>query len=182
MNIENRTIEFAGLETRDEGNEHHIIGLVAPFQTRYDTGQYVETFTASTFDKSIKERGQKIPLLEQHDSSRHPIGMSVKWEKSMEGLIADFRLAPTERGKEAHALAQTGMVTGLSVGFIPIRNRTSQLEGRTHIERLEARLDHVGLVTTAAYSDAKVLSVRAYDPDDEELVPRLAKWRHLLNT
>ena len=29
-------------------------------------------------------------------------------------------------------------------------------------------------------SEAQVLSTRAYDPDDEELVPRLARWRHLL--
>ena len=108
--------------------------------------------------------------------------MAVSWDKSAEGLIADFKLAPTPRGEEAHTLASEGIVTGLSVGFIPIRNRTSTVGRRTHINRIEARLDHVGLVTTAAYQEAKVLSVRAWDPDDEELVPRLAKWRHLLNT
>ena len=55
-------------------------------------------------------------------------------------------------------------------------------DGKQHITRLEAKLDHVGLITTGrqAYTEAKVLSVRAYDPDDEELVPRLARWRHLL--
>ena len=175
-----RTIEFAGLETRADNDGQHLIGLVAPFHSQYDTGQYIETFTSNTFDKSIQERGERIPLLEQHDNTRHPIGMSVRWEKSSEGLIADFKLAPTARGEEAHTLAQQGIVTGLSVGFIPIRNKTSSVGGRTHISRLEGRLDHVGLVTQAAFSEAKVLSVRAYDPDDKELVPRLAKWRHLL--
>lgn len=183
MTIETRTIEFAGLETRaGENGDRHIVGLVAPFSSEYDTGKYVETFSSSTFDKSIQERGDRIPLLEQHDSSRHPIGMAVSWDKSAEGLIADFKLAPTPRGEEAHTLASEGIVTGLSVGFIPIRNRTSTVGRRTHINRIEARLDHVGLVTTAAYQEAKVLSVRAWDPDDENLVPRLAKWRHLLNT
>jgi HK97 family phage prohead protease len=180
--LETRTIEFADIETRADDEGHHIRGLVAPFHSQYDTGKYIETFTSSTFDKSIQERGQRIPLLEQHDNSRHPIGMAISWEKNTDGLVADFRLAPTARGDEAHTLAQTGIVTGLSVGFIPIRNKTTSVGGRTHIQRLEARLDHVGLVTNAAYSEAKVLSVRAWDPDDEEIVPRLAKWRHLLNS
>ena len=180
MNLETRTVEFSDLETRADADGHHITGLVAPFMSRYDTGSYIETFTSSTFDKSIQERGDRIPLLEQHNNNNHPIGMAVEWNKSAEGLIADFKLAPTPRGEEARALAAEGMVTGLSVGFVPIRNKTTTSGGRTHISRLEARLDHVGLVTQAAYQEAKVLSVRAYDPDDQELVPRLAKWRHLL--
>ena len=182
MNIETRTIEFAGLETRDTDDGHYLTGIVAPFQSTYDNQSYIETFTSSTFDKSTSERGQNIPLLEQHDTSRHPIGMSVRWEKSAEGLIGEFKLAPTPRGEEARTLAAEGMVTGLSVGFLPIRNRTSTVNGRKHIERLEAKLDHVGLITTGrqAYSEAKVLSVRAYDPEDPLTAPLLAKWKHLL--
>ena len=182
MNIETRTIEFAGLETRDTDDGHYLTGIVAPFQSTYDNQSYIETFTSSKFDKSTSERGQNIPLLEQHDTSRHPIGMSVRWEKSAEGLIGEFKLAPTPRGEDARTLAAEGMVTGLSVGFVPIRNRTSTVNGRKHIERLEAKLDHVGLITTGrqAYSEAKVLSVRAYDPDDPLTAPLLAKWRHLL--
>jgi len=178
--LETRTIEFSDLETRTENNEHFITGMVAPFQSRFDAGRYIETLSSSVFDKSIKERGNRIPLLEQHDTQRHPIGMAVKWDKTASGLIADFKLAGTARGEEARTLASEGMVTGLSVGFIPVRNKTSQVDGRQHITRLEAKLDHVGLVTQPAYSEAQVLSVRAWDPDDKELVPRLAKWRHLL--
>ena len=106
--------------------------------------------------------------------------MSVRWEKSSEGLIGEFKLASTPRGEEARTLAADGMVTGLSVGFIPVRNKTTTVNGRQNIQRLEAKLDHVGLVTSAAYTEAKVLAVRAYDPDDEEIVPLLAKRRHLL--
>ena len=178
--LETRTIQFSDLETRTDNDGHHILGLVAPFSAKYDTGRYIETLSSSVFDKSISERGNRIPLLEQHDTQRHPIGMAVKWDKTAEGLIADFRLAGTARGEEARTLASEGMVTGLSVGFIPVRNKTTQVDGRQHITRLEAKLDHVGLVTQPAYSEARVLSTRAYDPDAEEKVPRLAKWRHLL--
>ncbi len=182
--LETRTIEFSDLETRAEDDGHHIVGMVAPFHSRYETPRFIETLSSNVFDKSIKERGNKIPLLEQHDTQRHPIGMSVSWQKDASGLIADFKLANTARGEEARALAAEGLVTGLSVGFLPIRNKQGTINGKQHITRLEAKLDHVGLITTGrqAYSEAKVLSVRGFDPDDELLVPRLAKWRHLLIT
>lgn len=178
--LETRTIEFSDLETRTDNDGHHIVGLVVPWKSSFDAGRFIETLSSSVFDKSIQERGNRIPLLEQHDTQRHPIGMAVKWDKTADGLIADFRLANTARGEEARTLASEGMVTGLSVGFIPVRNKTTQVDGRQHITRLEAKLDHVGLVNQPAYSEARVLSTRAYDPDDETIVPRLARWRHLL--
>ena len=175
-----RTLEVAGLELRDSDDGHHLVGVVAPFHATYDTGKFVEDFAPSVFDKSIAERGTRIPLLEQHDQARNPIGMAVEWEKTSDGLVGDFRLARTTRGEEARQLALDGMVTGLSVGFVPIRNKTEQRDGRQHVTRLEARLDHVGFVTAPAYSEAQVMSVRAFDPDDPEVAPRLARWRHLL--
>jgi len=180
--LETRTIEFSDLETRTDNDGHHIVGLVAPFQSRFDAGRFIETLSSSVFDKSIKERGNRIPLLEQHDTAAFPVGMSVRWEKSSEGLIGEFKLANTPRGEEARTLAADGMVTGLSVGFIPVRNKSTTVNGRQNIQRLEAKLDHVGLITTGqqAYTEAKVLAVRGYDPDDEQIVPLLAKWRHLL--
>ena len=54
--------------------------------------------------------------------------------------------------------------------------------GDLRVIRIVGRLDHVGLVTAAAYGEAKVLAVRAYDPDDPQVAPRLAKWRHLLTS
>ena len=106
--------------------------------------------------------------------------MSMSWEKTADGLVCDFKLANTSRADESRQLAADGMVTGLSVAFQPIRNKTETRDGRRHVTRMEARLDHVGLVTSAAYGEAKVLAVRAYDPDDPQVAPRLAKWRHLL--
>ena len=178
--LETRTIELAGIELRDDDDGHHLVGIVAPWHSTYDTGRYIEKFGQSVFDKSIAERGDRIPLLEAHNRDRNPIGMAVKWEKTNHGLVADFRLARTARGEEARTLALDGMVTGLSVGFHPIRNKTTTVEGRQQIERLEARLDHVGFVTAPAYAEAQVVAVRAFDPDDKELAPRLARWRHLL--
>ena len=182
MSIETRTVELEYLELREADDGHHLLGIVAPWHTTYDAGEYIEQFARTVFDKSIQERGTKIPLLEQHDRNRHPVGMSTSFENTADGLLADFRLANTSRADESRQLAAEGMVTGLSVAFQPIRNRTETRDGRRHVLRLEGRLDHVGLVTAAAYGEAKVLAVRAYDPDDPHVAPRLAKWRHLLAT
>ena len=35
--LETRTIEFSDLETRAEDDGHHIVGMVAPFHSRYET-------------------------------------------------------------------------------------------------------------------------------------------------
>jgi len=182
MNIETRTVELEYLELREADDGHHLLGIVAPWHTTFDAGDYIEQFARTVFDKSIQERGTKIPLLEQHDRNRHPLGMSTTWENTADGLLADFRLAPTARAEESRQLAADGMVSGLSVAFMPIRNRTEQRDGRVYKTRLEGRLDHVGLVTAAAYGEAKVLAVRSYDPDDPQVAPKLARWRHLLAT
>ena len=182
MNLETRTVELEYLELRDDDDGHHLVGIVAPWHSTFDAGEYLETFARTVFDKSIQERGTRIPLLEQHDRNKHPVGMSLSWENTNDGLVADFRLANTPRADESRQLVLDNMVTGLSVAFQPIRNRTETRDGRRHVTRMEARLDHVGLVTASAYSEAKVLAVRAYDPDDPHVAPRLAKWRHLLTS
>lgn len=180
--LETRDLAFTDLEVREETDGHHLRGLIVPWSSTYDTGTYIEQFSSSAFDKSVTERGDRIPLLEQHDRTRHPVGMSIKdgWVKDASGLIADFLLAPTARGEETRELAAAGMVTGLSVGFRPIRNKTETREGRKHVTRVESYLDHVAVTHQPAYSDAQVIDVRNFDPDNTDLVPKLAYWRHLL--
>lgn len=180
VELETRTIEVAEFELREDKDGHHLVGIVAPFGAIYDAGSYLERFAASAFDKTIAERGTRIPLLEQHATDRMPIGRAVSWEKTNDGLVADFLLANTHRGEEARTLAMDGFVTGFSVGFIPVRTHTSEMNGRPLRTRTEAKLDHVGFVRNPAYQDAQLLSVRAFDPDDSEQVPRLAKYRHLM--
>jgi HK97 family phage prohead protease len=178
--IVSRTLEIAGLEVREDKDGHHLVGVVAPFSSTYDAGNYIEQFSSSVFDKSIAERGAKIPLLESHDRGRNPIGMSATWEKNNDGLVGDFRLARTARGEEARQLALDGMVTGFSVGFRPIRSNTQTRDGRKYITRIEGYLDHVGFLNNPAYEEAQLVSVRGYDPDDPEVAPRLARWRHYM--
>ena len=119
-----------------------------------------------------------------HDRENMPIGKSSTWEKDAVGLVADFEVAPTERAREALELAKNGYVSGFSVGFVPVRNEEAKVEGRRHITRVEAKLDHVALLTAPtapAYGEAQLIAARAFDPDDKTQAPRLARWRHLLD-
>lgn len=176
-----RTVNAAGFEIREDDDGHHLVGVVAPFGALYDAGSYLERFAPSAFDKTIRERGQNVALLEQHATDRMPIGRAVAWDKTPAGLMADFLLARTARADEARTLAEDGFVTGFSVGFIPVRTRNLELDGRPLRERVEVRLDHVGFVRNPAYDDARLVSVREFDPDDREVAPRLAKYRHLMH-
>ena len=184
MQIEHRTLEISDIEIREDNGQHHIVALVAPWNATFDTGKFVERLGKSVFDKSIQERGRNIPLMHGHDRDNFPIWRSASWEKDPMGLIADFEVAPTDRAREALNLAKDGYVTGFSVGFVPVRNEETKLDGRRHITRVEAKLDHVALLTAPtapAYGEAQLIAARAFDPDDKTQAPRLARWRHLLD-
>ncbi len=183
MELERRTLEIADIDIRNEGDDHHVVALVAPFNASYDAGRYTETLGRSIFDKSINERGQQIPLMHGHDRDAMPIGRSASWQKADNGLIADFKLARTDRSREALELAKDGYVTGFSVGFVPVRNDEKTIDGVRHITRVEAKLDHVALLTAPtapAYADAQLIAARMFDPTDSTRYPRLSRWMHLL--
>ena len=178
--LENRTVPFDGIETRtDDDGYRHLVGVVVPWAGEYRLPSGVtESFERGAFAKTLQERGDRIPLYQQHESrTTLPVGTSVSWQNTDDGLIADFRMARTERAREVLELAEDGMVSGLSVGFVPIRNRSEMRGDRQHVVRVEARLDHVGFVAQPAYDDARVLAVRHFDPDDDQTAPRLARWR-----
>jgi HK97 family phage prohead protease len=178
--VENRTVPLDGIETRDdEDGFRHLVGVVVPWAGQYQMPNGVtESFHRGAFTKTLAERAKTVPLYIEHATrDQLPVGMSTDWQNTNDGLVADFRMAPTSRAEEVLRLAQVGMVSGLSVGFIPIRNRSEMRGDRQHIVRLEARLDHVGFVQTPAYDEARVVAMRHFDPDDASAAPRLARRR-----
>jgi HK97 family phage prohead protease len=178
-NVESRFLEFEGTEVREaEDGRRQITGIIMPWHGRYELkpGTF-ERFNRSAFDKSIAEHGDEISLFPQHNTTTHlPVGRAVSFENTNDGLVATFRMHKTRDAAEIIELAEGRDVTGLSVGFIPVRSRTDQEGENTIITRLEARLDHVGFVHRPAYKEAQVTAVR-YDPDNPEVAPRLARWR-----
>jgi hypothetical protein len=179
-NIIERSLVGESLEVRESAEGRRVCGIAAPFNKRFDTGDYVEEFARGAFAKSIADRGDKIPLLEGHRQDAMPLGRAIHLEERTDGLYAEFLISRTGRGEEALQLARDSVMHSFSVGFVPVRDtRHKTADGRPLVIRDEVKLHHVGLISEVpAYDDARVLAVRQeYDPDDAQIAPRLSVWR-----
>lgn len=139
-----------------------ITGIVSP----YDEISYMtpdpsgERIMRDAFTKSLKERATKIPLCRAHNHA-HALGMSREWLDSPDGLTATFHVRKSALGDEALEECRDGYLTGMSVGFMPVRQARDRAGVR---EVREARLMEVSLVVIPAYDGARVLAVRAAEP------------------
>ena len=154
--------EAALLRASDTGRTIH--GLAMPFDQVADVddgyGRYQEVFRRGAFTRTIAERGPKVKLFTQHGTHRLPIGRATELREDATGLRAAFAVAATRDGDEALELVRSQTVDGLSVGFVPVRERT--VDGV--VERLEVALREVSLVWSPAYEGALVAGVRASSP------------------
>jgi HK97 family phage prohead protease len=163
------------LEIRGDGRT--LSGIAVPFNepARID-GSFDETFVMGAFSRTIAERSpEKVKLLASHDASQFPIGHATSLREDPSGLLADFRVADTDRGNEALQLVRDGTLDSLSVGFVPISDNWSR-DGRSRTVT-EAKLLEVSLVSWPAYSGAVVTGVRSAISSDLSLVR--ARWRAL---
>lgn len=166
---------FAGVQLRDvEATESYsmIRGLAVPYGVFASIGWFMEQFAAGSLGKSIREAARDLPLNLFHDGRSFPIGAADEWDESEKGLTGTWRLDGSETAQEAARLAHDGLLTGLSIEFMPIRSEWEIVEdwdpsaGPDHMDkvtRLEARLGAVGLVQTPAYVSAGVDLVRSAD-------------------
>lgn len=155
------TRAFAGdLHIRADGEGRTISGIVVPFDTvaRVSDGgpAYDERFAFGSFGKTIKERGDRVKLLLQHDH-REPIGRAVLLREDTAGLYGEFRVSAVPAGDQAIELVRDGVLDSFSVGFAAIKHtRDGDVTVRTEVALREA-----SLVTFPAYDTARVLALRA---------------------
>jgi uncharacterized protein len=154
---------LADLEIRSSSDGRTIVGLAAPFDqptaiSDY-SGRYTETIAPGSFSRSIRERGDRVRLLVQHNSDRLPIGRATSLTEDARGLVAELRVSKTVAGDEALQLVQDGVVDGLSIGFRAVRETWARDRSTRRLD--EIALLEISLVAEAAYSEAKVLAVRA---------------------
>ena len=157
------------LRASDDGNT--LDGLCVPYgkttlKAGYPKG---ERFVAGAFADLTETRGSaKIRLTDSHDETgRRPIGVGVEFRDEAEGLFGRFRFYNTPEGRGGRENVLEDTYGGLSVGFLPIAERTGDDGAR---EILRARLVHVSLVDEPAYSEARVLAVRSATPDVSDLL------------
>ena len=157
---ERRVYQAQLREAEVEGRS--MTGLAAPYGETIPVGSYLETLGPSVFAKSIKEAARALPLLAFHNSESFPVGKAVEWEETRSGLVGTWLFDSRDEASEAHRMAAEGFISGLSVGFQPIRSTVDPGDDTTppHVLREEARLLEVSLVPTPAYPSAQVTLVR----------------------
>lgn len=164
----------------------YLEGLAVPFGVDADIGGYVEQHAEGSFAHSTRAgTGKSLPLLIAHDnrSLAAVAGHVVKWTNSADGLRGVWQLNDGPGAQTAAALADNGDVTGLSIGFQPIRSTWELLDvddwapelGPAHkdrVTRVESRLLEVSITPTPAFADAQVTAIRQrsrYTPEDRWL-------------
>jgi HK97 family phage prohead protease len=140
-----------------------VHGIVVPFGRTAlvsDGGpRYEEGFDRGAFAKTIRERGDKVKLLSQHNSRANPLGRATLLREDTEGLYGEFRVSQTASGDEALELVRDGALDSFSIGFAPIKHvKRGRVTWRT-----EVGLRETSLVTFPAYDLAMVGGVRTLD-------------------
>jgi Escherichia/Staphylococcus phage prohead protease len=152
----------ADLEIRGDGRT--VTGIAAPFDAVAEVsdggGRYSERFVRGAFSRTIAERGM-VKVLAQHNRESLPIGRSSLLREDSQGLYAELRVSKTSLGDEVLELVRDGALDSLSIGFQPVRERSSA-DGV--VERLEVRLREISIVPFPAYEAALIGGVRSDDP------------------
>jgi HK97 family phage prohead protease len=173
------------LSIRSDGRT--IYGRVMPYGVETTVndgfGAYVEVFRHGAFAKTIRERGDRIKLIVNHDKfGSLPIGVSTGFTETRQGLDGEFRVSETTAGNDALTLVRDGAADSFSVGFIPVIPGPSDPVPRSGIvERTEAKLLEVSVVAFPAYEDARIAGVRfdldeilgELTPEEQEVARRL---------
>jgi HK97 family phage prohead protease len=154
------------LEIRGDGRT--VYGLAVPFDSptpiRDRSGNYDEVFRMGAFTDTIRERGDRVKFLANHDRQTMPLGKAIMLREDPAGLIGEFRVSATPAGDAALELIRDGVLDALSIGFAPIASIGR--EGRDPVvERTAVKLMEVSAVAFPAYEGAMIAGVRSEDLD-----------------
>ena len=160
-------LEFRDFEVANSGR--FLEGRAVPYNTWADIGWFMEQHAPGSFAKSIREAAKQLPLLLWHNNQSFPIGVSHEWRDGEKALDCVWRLdQQDDLAMTAARKAAEGMLTGLSIGFRPISEPSTEAgtltvddNGLAWITWTESRLLEVSLTPTPAFAGAKVALVRS---------------------
>ena len=152
---------------------------VAPYGERCFLGAFSEEFRRGAFTESLLAQ-PRIPLLLWHDSETFPIGASdpYGWDDRLDGLYGRFELLLTSVAQYAASLVDEQVLTGASIGFVPLASEWRPVAdaewdptlGADHVDtvvRTAARLVEVSLTATPAYLGALVTGIESEPVGDQ---------------
>lgn len=149
LDMEIRSVEVA---------ERLLVGVVAPYdQTSYLVADPAgERIVRGAFRKSISQRADKIPLHDNHGTTRR-MGISRSFDDGDDGLVGTFAIYEGAKGDALLEDLRHGYLGGMSVGFQPLQV-TRGVDGAREVR--EAKLIEVSVVGHPAYEGAGLLAVR----------------------
>lgn len=168
---------------------------------------YGTAMKRGAFRKTLKERGDRIPVLWNHWSDA-PIGKPTELKEDKTGLYFDAAISEgTNQGKDVMTLLRDGVPLGMSFGFETIKSRPIEdgdevdfatapdfykgKDGREYVRLIEeVRLWEISVVTFPANELATINDVRSTqqmtalstlleDLRSGDLKPEDARWTHL---
>lgn len=141
------------LEDREFG------GIAAAYGVRVDSWMPTilepHAFAKSLEDKQIKNR---VRVLYQHYA---PIGVPTFMADLAEGLAVVGKISKTSTGEEALTLTRDGVISEMSVGFLPTEYYFKEIENETWRYITEGELYEFSLVTRGANRGAKITEVNS---------------------
>lgn len=158
------------IQVRDAA-KRELVMRVMPWGQTIETVHGPETFTRGAFDGTdpaavtLWGMEHEVSLGIGQDGKpkmvRHPVGRGTEYFDAEDGGYLVARVAKTARGDEVLALAEDGIVSGVSVEFseVPGGTETRQVRGRRARTHNRARLTGVSTTTKPGY-DAAVIAVR----------------------
>lgn len=140
--------------------------------TPWVVDSYITAMKPGAFRKTLKERGDKTPILWQHDPYA-PIGRPTVLREDKGGLYFDAAISEgTTYGRDAMALLRDGVPLGMSFGFQTVKSRPATDDDPLDFSLYKAkpedvqvieevRLWEISLVTFPANETAAINDVRA---------------------
>lgn len=133
---------------------------------------YGDVIAKGAFRNTIREAkstGVWPAMLQQHGGwgmsadDMMPIGVWTEMSEDDTGLLLKGKLAPTARGSEMYALMKMQprpAITGLSIGYVPIKWKMSEKPDEPRRTLTEVRLVEISPVTFPANPKARVQSAK----------------------
>jgi HK97 family phage prohead protease len=166
-NIERRFINSHQVEVRATDKGNVLECLAVPYGTMSENlGGFIETIRKGAFNKSLVTNPD-VRMLWNHDTNE-PIGRAGKNMELIEtdaGVACNVTLPKTTRANDIVELVRTGIITGMSFGFVANEDEWEEEDDMVKRTVVDATLFEISPVTFPAYSDSMV-ALRSVDNKD----------------
>jgi HK97 family phage prohead protease len=149
-----RRLDF-NLELKSLNKQGKFAGYASVFDV---VDSQKDIIIRGAFAETLKGRVHNIKMLWQHQQDE-PIGIFEKMVEDARGLYVEGKLLlDVARAKEAYALLKEGAISGLSIGYSPVKSSIHEKTGVRMLSQVD--LWEVSLVTFPANAAAKITVVK----------------------